>query len=42
MNTKNILLIALTSSLLIACKAEVVELDIKTKDVFAAVDVKLG
>jgi hypothetical protein len=34
---KNFLLIVFTSTLLIACKAEVVELDIKTKDVFAAV-----
>ena len=42
MNIKNILLIALTSTLLIACKAEVVELDIKTKDVFAAVDGEAG
>ena len=32
----------LTSTLLIACKAEVVELDIKTKDVFAAVDGEAG
>ena len=38
MNIKNILLIALTSTMLIACKAEIVELDIKTKDVFAAVN----
>ena len=42
MNIKNILLIGLTNTLLIACKAEVVELDIKTKDVFAAVDGKTG
>ena len=38
MNIKNILLIALTGTMLIACKAEIVELDIKTKDVFAAVN----
>ncbi|MDB4017184.1 hypothetical protein N9493_04080 [Amylibacter sp.] len=38
MNIKNTLSIALTSVLLIACKAEIVELDIKTKDVFAAID----
>ena len=38
MNIKNILLIALTATMLIACKAEIVELDIKTKDVFAAVN----
>jgi len=42
MNIKNILLITLTSTLLIACKAEVVELDIKTKNVFAAVDGEAG
>lgn len=42
MNIKNILLMTLTSTLLIACKAEVVELDIKTKDVFAAVDGEAG
>ncbi|MDC1411961.1 hypothetical protein N8370_04455 [Amylibacter sp.] len=42
MNIKNILLIVVTSTLLIACKAEVVELDIKTKDVFAAVDGEAG
>ena len=35
---KNILLIALTGTMLIACKAEIVELDVKTKDVFAAVN----
>jgi len=38
MNIKNILLIALTGTMLIACKAEIVELDVKTKDVFAAVN----
>ena len=35
---KNILLFLISSILLIACKAEIVELDIKAKDVFAAVD----
>ena len=38
MNIKNILLFLISSILLIACKAEIVELDIKAKDVFAAVD----
>ena len=38
MNIRNIFLILISSILLIACKAEIVELDIKTKDVFAAVD----
>ena len=42
MNIKNILLVALSSTLLIACRAEIVELDIKTKDVFAAVDGEAG
>ena len=36
MNIKNILLFLTSSILLIACKAEIVELDIKAKDVFAA------
>jgi hypothetical protein len=38
MNIKNISLFLISSILLIACKAEIVELDIKAKDVFAAVD----
>jgi len=38
MNIKNILLFLISSILLIACKAEIVELDIKAKDVFAAID----
>ena len=38
MNIKNILLFLISSILLIACKAEIVELDIKAKDVFAVVD----
>ncbi|EAU52242.1 hypothetical protein OM2255_08811 [alpha proteobacterium HTCC2255] len=38
MDIKNILLFLISSILLIACKAEIVELDIKAKDVFAAVD----
>ena len=38
MNIKNIFLFLISSILLIACKAEIVELDIKAKDVFAAVD----
>ena len=38
MNIKNVLLFLISSILLIACKAEIVELDIKAKDVFAAVD----
>ena len=38
MNIKNILLFLISSILLIACKAEIVELDIKAKDVFAAVN----
>ena len=38
MNIKNILLFLVSSILLNACKAEIVELDIKAKDVFAAVD----
>jgi hypothetical protein len=42
MSIKNILLLALSSVLLIACKAEIVELDIKSKDVFAAVDGENG
>ena len=36
MNIKNILLFLISGILLIACKAEIVELDIKAKDVFAA------
>ena len=38
MNIKTILLFLISSILLIACRAEIVELDIKAKDVFAAVD----
>ena len=38
MNIKNILLFLILSILFVACKAEIVELDIKAKDVFAAVD----
>ena len=38
MNIKNILLFLISSILLIACKAEIVELGIKAKDVFAAID----
>ena len=38
MSIKNILLFLISNILLIACKAEIVELDIKAKDVFAAVD----
>jgi hypothetical protein len=38
MNIKNNFLFLISSILLIACKAEIVELDIKAKDVFAAVD----
>jgi hypothetical protein len=36
MNIKNILLFLMSNILLIACKAEIVELDIKAEDVFAA------
>jgi hypothetical protein len=38
MNIKNILVFLISSILLVACKAEIVELDIKAEDVFAAVD----
>ena len=38
MNIKKNLLFLISSILLVACKAEIVELDIKAKDVFAAVD----
>ena len=37
MKIKNIFLFLISSILFIACKAEIVELDIKAKDVFAAV-----
>ena len=42
MNIKNIFLFLISGILLIACKAEIVELDIKAKDVFSAVDGKDG
>jgi hypothetical protein len=38
MNIKNILLFIISSILVIACKAKIVELDTKAKNVFAAVD----
>ena len=38
MKIKNIILVALASIFLIACKAEIVEMDIKAKDVFAAAE----
>ena len=38
MKIKACLLLIFTSTLLIACKAEILEIDIKSKDVFSAVD----
>lgn len=38
MNIKGTLLLLISSILLLACKAEILELDIKSKDVFAAVN----
>jgi hypothetical protein len=42
MSIKNILLFLIASIFLISCKAEIVELDIKAKDVFTAVDGENG